>query len=276
MIIDFHTHVLPPQIKENRRRYVDADPSFAGIYSDDKAKIATAEDLIESMDRDGIDVSVIVNYSWSTHEICVETNDYILESVSRYPKRLAGFCAVASFTDAASLKEVERCAQAGVRGVGEIRPDRHPVDFTSKEAMEPLVGLLRKYGLILLLHASEPVGHQYYSKGKVMPEVLYPFVADFPELKVVLPHWGGGLPFYALMPEVESALANTYFDCAATPLLYQPEIFLHLVRLLGEDKVLFGSDFPVVSQQRVLNQIQSLTLPKEAKTRILGSAMGSG
>ena len=97
MIIDFHTHVLPPRIKENRSRYVERDIAFAQIYSGEKVKIANAEDLIQSMDRDGVDVSVIVNYGWSTHELCVETNDYILESLARYPKRLIGFCAVSSY-----------------------------------------------------------------------------------------------------------------------------------------------------------------------------------
>ena len=123
MIIDFHTHVLPPRIKENRNPYVDKDPAFAQIYAEKKAQIAITEDLIESMDRGGIDVSVIVNYSWSTHELCVETNDYILESVSRFPERLTGFCSVSSFTDDASLKEMERCIRAGAKGIGELRPD---------------------------------------------------------------------------------------------------------------------------------------------------------
>ena len=94
MIIDFHTHVLSPRIKANRSHYVDSDSAFAHIYSDKKSKIATADELIDSMDSDGVDISVIVNYSWGTHELCVETNDYIMESIARYPKRLVGFGAV--------------------------------------------------------------------------------------------------------------------------------------------------------------------------------------
>ena len=94
MIIDFHTHVFPPQIKKNRRQYTDSDPCFAILYSNPKAKLATAEELIASMDKEGVDISVIVNYGWTTHELCVETNDYILASIARYPRRLVGFCAV--------------------------------------------------------------------------------------------------------------------------------------------------------------------------------------
>ena len=79
MIIDFHTHILPPEIKENRASWVERDDAFASIYSGEKVDIATAEDLLDSMDREGVDFSVVVNYSWSTHALCVETNNYILK-----------------------------------------------------------------------------------------------------------------------------------------------------------------------------------------------------
>ena len=67
MIIDFHTHIFPPQIKKNRNRYIDSDPCFAILYSDPKAKLVTADELISSMDRDGVGISVILNIGWTTH-----------------------------------------------------------------------------------------------------------------------------------------------------------------------------------------------------------------
>ena len=94
MLIDFHTHVFPPQIKKNRGKYIDSDACFAIIYSSSNAKLATADELIASMDEDRIDISVVLNIGWTTHELCVETNDYILESIARYPERLIGFCSV--------------------------------------------------------------------------------------------------------------------------------------------------------------------------------------
>ncbi len=269
MIIDFHTHVLPPRIKNNRSQYVDRDAAFAQIYSGDKAKIATAEDLIKNMDRDGVDVSVIVNYSWSTHELCVETNDYILEAAARYPKRLIGFCAVSSYTDDASLSEIERCARGGIRGVGELRPDTQKLDYAKKDIIKPFTDLLRKHKLILLTHASEPVGHIYPGKGAATPDLLYKFIANFPDLPVVCAHWGGGMPFYTLMPEVREALENVYFDTAASPFLYRPEIYLQVSQLTGADRILFGSDFPIMSQSRVLNEIKAAGLPEESLEEIL-------
>ncbi|MFC1902181.1 amidohydrolase family protein [Chloroflexota bacterium] len=123
MIIDCHTHVLSPRIKDNRSRYADRDAAFALIYANEKAKIATAEELIESMDRDGVDISVIASYGWSTPELCLETNDYIMESVARYPERLIGFGAVPPSAGEAAAAEIGRCARGGMRGIGELRPD---------------------------------------------------------------------------------------------------------------------------------------------------------
>jgi predicted TIM-barrel fold metal-dependent hydrolase len=269
MIIDFHTHVLPSRIKNNRSQYVGRDAAFAQIYSGEKVKIATAEDLINSMDRDEVDISVIVNYGWSTHELCVETNDYILESVARYPKRLIGFCAVSSFIDNASLAEIERCVRGGIRGVGELRPDTQSLDYTKKDIIKPFADLLRKHKLIVLTHASEPVGHLYPGKGAATPGVLYSFISALSDLPVVCAHWGGGLPFYALMPEVREALENVYFDTAISPFLYRPEIYLQVSQLIGADRILFGSDFPVIPQSRLLNEINAAGLPEENREEIL-------
>jgi predicted TIM-barrel fold metal-dependent hydrolase len=269
MIIDFHTHVFPPQIKRNRNKYIERDPCFALLYSNPNSKMATADELIASMDEAGVDISVILNIGWTTHELCVETNDYIIESVSRYPRRLVGFCTIQPRSPQAAVAEIERCARAGIRGVGEIRPDIQQFDLTNEVAMEPLVEVLKKHKLILLIHASEPVGHNYPGKGGITPDILYSFITSFPDLTIVCAHWGGGLPFYALMPEVKKAMANVFFDTAASPFLYAPQIYNQVIQLVGKDKILFGSDYPLLSQSRLLKEIGALGLPEEIKGLIL-------
>ena len=269
VIIDFHTHVFPPQIKKNRSKYIDSDPCFAILYSNSDAKLATADELIASMDKDGVDISVIVNYGWTTHELCVETNDYILESIARYPQRLIGFCSVQPNAYEAAIAEIERCTKGGVRGVGELRPDLQLFDFRDEEVMMPFIEVLMKHKLILLTHASEPVGHEYSGKGSITPDVLYPLITNFPDLTIVCAHWGGGLPFYALMPEVKQAISNVFFDTAASPFLYRPQVYSQVVQLVGADKILFGSDYPLLAQSRLLKEIGSLDLPEETKNLIL-------
>jgi len=269
MIVDFHTHVFPPQIKKDRQKYVELDPCFAILYSDPKARIATTDELIASMDEADIDISVITNIGWTTHELCLETNDYIMESVARYPERLIGFGTVQPQSPEGAVAEVERCAKAGLKGVGEMRPDIQLLDLTDELMMAPFVEALIRHKLILLTHASEPVGHGYPGKGNITPEVLYPFIINFPELTIVCAHWGGGLPFYALMPEVKKAMANVFFDTAASPLLYTPEIYNQVIQLVGADKILFGSDYPLLAPARLIKEIKALNLPKETENLIL-------
>jgi len=270
MIIDFHTHIFPPWVTEKRAEYVRRDRCFSLLYSQPKAKLATAEELVASMDETGIDLSVALNIGWVSHKLCVETNDYILDSVSRYPDRLVGFCSIQPRAGDAALVELERCAKAGARGIGEMRSDIQGFDLTDKAIMKPLVDSVIEHGLILLTHSSEPVGHQYAGKGNITPDILYSFILSFPNLKLVCAHWGGGLPFYALMPEVARTLNNVFFDTAATSWLYQPQIFKQVSDIVGSDKILFGTDYPLISQNRIMAQIQSLELAEEDKAKILG------
>ncbi|MFC1958018.1 amidohydrolase family protein [Chloroflexota bacterium] len=270
MVIDFHTHIFPPRIKEARNRYINSDPCFSTLYSSPDAKLATADELIASMDKDGIDVSVVLNLGWSKHELCVETNDYILESIARYPKRLIGFGAVQPKSLEAALDEIERCAKGGIRGIGEMRPDMQSLDLKDNTVMQPLIETITRHNLILLTHASEPVGHEYQGKGSITPDMLYPLITNFPDLTLVCAHWGGGLPFYALMPEVRKAMSNVFFDTAASPFLYSPQIYNQVIQLVGADKILFGSDYPLLAQSRLLKEIKSLDMPTETEQLILG------
>lgn len=269
MIIDFHTHIFSPRIKKDRSEYIARDSCFAALYSSPKARMATADELIASMDENEIDISVVLNIGWTKPELCIETNDYILESVARYPKRLIGFGAIQPRSLDASIAEIERCASGGLKGVGELRPDVRSFDLTDKDMMTPLVEALVEHKLILLTHASEPVGHQYPGKGEITPGVLYNFITGFPKLTMVCAHWGGGLPFFALMPEVQKALSNVYFDTAASPFLYNPQIYRQVIPLVGADKILFGSDYPLLTPGRLLKEIKSLDLPGEIENLIL-------
>lgn len=270
MIIDFHTHVVPPGIKERRDKYLGRDACFSLLYAEPKAKLITAEELITAMDKYEIDRSVILNLGWTSHELCVETNDYILEAIARYPERLIGFCAIQPLAGDKAVKELKRCAQNGTKGIGEMRPDVQGFDLKDNKVMKSVIEAAIEHDLIFLTHASEPVGHQYFGKGTITPGFIYPLILSFPDLKLVCAHWGGGLPFYALMPEVEKALRNVYFDTAATPFLYRPHIFNHIADIVGSDKILFGSDYPLLSPRRIIHQIESAKMSRENRDNILG------
>jgi len=149
-------------------------------------------------------------------------------------------------------------------------PDRQGFDLDNEDVMGPIVEFAVSHKLPLLTHSSEPVGHQYPGKGDVTPDKLYRFVTKFPQLPVVLAHWGGGLPFYALMPEVKQALANAFVDTAASVFLYRPQVFSYVAELIGADKILFATDYPLISQSRLIQQVKSLNLPPQTQALIMG------
>ena len=270
MRVDAHVHVFPQTMARDRAGYARRDGTFRDLYASPQAKLATAEMLIESMEQSGIDAAVLVNIGWATQRVCAETNDYILASASKYPGRLIPMCTVNPRLGRQAVREIERCAALGARGVGELHPDPQGYDLADATIMTPVMEAAARHGLPVLVHASEPVGHAYAGKGTVTPQKLLAFIAAFPQATIICAHWGGGLPFYALMPEVRQALARVYFDTAASPFLYDGEIFSAAPKIVGAERVLFGTDFPLISHQRLLAQVAASKLTARAKAEILG------
>ena len=165
---------------------------------------------------------------------------------------------------------MERCAAAGLVGVGELHPDTQGYSIDDASVMGPLMALAKRLGMPVLTHASEPVGHSYPGKGTVTPDRLMRFIEAFPGQPVIAAHWGGGLPFYALMPEVKAALADVYFDTAASPFLYTPDVFPSATRIVGVERVLFGTDFPLIKHPRLLAQVRESGLSAEEQALITG------
>lgn len=270
MIIDFHAHVFPPWPAHQRQRYLERDATLGELYADPKARMATAEELLEAMNQDGVGQSVVLGIGWADRGLAREANDYIIESARRYPGRLVGFAGVNPGWGDEAAREAERCAQAGLRGIGELHPDSQCFDLGDPRTMAPLMEVVRAHRLIVTTHSSEPVGHQYPGKGATRPEVLWRFIQSYPDVTVVCAHWGGGLPFYALMPEVRAALGNVYFDTAASPLLYAPEVFSVAAGLVGADRILLGSDFPLLRASRLRRQIERSALAPEDREAVTG------
>lgn len=270
MIVDFHVHVFPPQIKADRSSYLERDAVFRSLYSNPKAKVATADDLLASMDAAGVDVSVMQGFGWATDALCIEHNDYLLEAAARHPDRLIPFCTVQPRSGPAAAEEARRVMAGGARGLGELRPDGQGYGPEVWEAASPLGALAQEQRLPLLFHASEPVGHAYGGKGRMTPDALYALTQALPGHPLVLAHLGGGLPLYAAMPEVREALTNTYVDTAAWPLLYGQEVFTALAAVFGTEYILFASDYPLQGQTRSVERIRALPLPPTAIQGILG------
>ena len=269
MVIDFHTHAFPAEIRDRREELLSRDLTLETLFSNPAARMASAEELVATMAGAGIDLSVVLGIGWNDIGLAREANDYVIESVRRFPMHLKGFCSVNPAWGSAAATEAERCANAGLVGIGELHPDTQGFDLGDRSVMAPLVEAATSLAMPLLTHASEPVGHLYAGKGRTTPDVLCRFIDNFPDATIICAHWGGGLPFYALMPEVRESLRNVYFDTAASPFLYRPQVFSTVVDLVGGDRVLLGTDYPLIDQKRLIRQITDSPIADEAKEGIL-------
>ena len=268
MIVDSCTHILPESFPARREILSRHDTTFRSLFVDPKAKFSTVEGLIESMDSAGVDVAVCAGFGWTDPEIATESNNYDISATQQYPDRLVAFCSVNPLWGEAAVQEVERCHEAGALGIGELHPNTQGILDADLAALAPVFDKAKELEMPILLHASEPVGHGYPGKGTVTPDLLMALVNAFPNNKLIFSHFGGGLPFYGLMNEVNAALKNVYFDSAAFPFLYRPEVFEVSARAVGAEKILFASDYPLVSQKRALNEFREAKL-RDGDTNII-------
>ncbi len=249
MIVDIHTHLFPPRLIEERARLAVDDAMFGEMYGDPRAKMATSEDLIASMDRAGVDVSVAAGFWWQDAALRAEHAAYLLDAAARYPGRIVPF-----------VPQSPREAAPGAAGHGEIR-------VTDPAAIEVS-------GAPILVHCSEEVGHTYGGKaGGLTPGGLWTLLAKHANARVIAAHWGGGFPFYALMPEVRAVIdaGRVVFDTAASSLLYSTEAPRRGIDLVGVGAVCWGSDFPLRDQTLDRAMIEASLPDQHERQMILGN-----
>jgi uncharacterized protein len=254
MIIDAHTHIFPPEVIADRERYCQGEPAFASIYADEAAPMVDASGLIAAMDEAGVDISWALGFPWRSLDNARLHNDYLAAAVAEHPDRLRGLACVHPPGDWA-LAEAERALGLGLHGLGELAFYDSDLD---NDSLAPICKLAAEADVPLLLHTNEPVGHQYPGKAPMTLAALYGLITAHPDTKLVLAHMGGGIFFYtAFKKQVKAALANVWLDTAAAPFLYRPRAYGLAVELMGADKVLLGSDYPLLPVSRYRDELTS-------------------
>jgi predicted TIM-barrel fold metal-dependent hydrolase len=270
MIIDFHTHIFPKAIREKREKYFPTEPAFKLLYSSSGSKLVGVREIVVSMDEQGVDKSVVFGFPWKSKEIFQFHNDYIMEAVERYPERLIGLCCFDPLHKE-TVAEAVRCLEGGLSGIGEIAFYQSGIDDTALDRLTPLMEICHDRDLPFLIHTNEPVGHIYPGKTPNTLKQIYNLVNRFSKNKIVLAHWGGGIFFFNLLKkDVKESLKNVYFDTAASPFLYAPQIYRYAKEIAGLDKILFGSDFPLLKPIRYFKELEKTGLQKGQIESICG------
>src|SRR5205085_6377031 len=255
---------------EHRELYCARDPWFNALYSNPRVFMATAEDLVAEMEASGVDASVTFSFGWTDPGPIEETNSYVIDAMRRYPGRIYGMAVLQPTAGRRAVLELERCAQAGMIGLGELMPHGQGYKLDNITLLSPLIEVVRHYRLLVLSHCSEPIGHLYPGKGNVSLQDIVAFLTAFPDVCFIAAHWGGGLPFYSLMPEIQRITANVWYDTAATVYLYRQNIFPIVANLVGADRILFASDYGLLRQRRIIDHIAQSGLNEDALKKVLG------
>lgn len=270
MVIDFHTHIFPRNIRQHREKFFSAEPAFKMLYQSVKSRLIGAGDLIDAMDENGVEKSVVFGFPWKNSAIFKPHNDYILEMVQKYPDRLYGFTCFEPAGDDV-VAEAERCIAAGASGIGELAFYQTGIDDGALDRLAPIMDLCAGRDLPVLIHTNEPVGHDYPGKTPLTMDQIYGLVKRFPDNKIVLAHWGGGIFFFGLLKkEVKERLKNVYFDTAASPYLYDSKIYQTADEIIGVDKIVFGSDYPLLAPARYFSEMAAAGLTKMQLNKICG------
>jgi predicted TIM-barrel fold metal-dependent hydrolase len=157
-----------------------------------------------------------------------------------------------------------------MEGIGELAFYGRDISLADVSRLASVVGGLTGLEIPFLLHTNEPVGHVYPGKSLKTLRPIYQLLQLIPEVTVILAHWGGGFFFYELMPEVCRAARRVFYDTAASPFLYRPEIYCLAVKIVGPERILFGSDFPLIPPHRYFRELEGIRLPPTVQRKIKG------
>jgi hypothetical protein len=271
VIIDFHAHIFPPEMTGDRGRFLD-DDNFRLLYESPRSRIIDGDELVSVMDRTCVDRAVCMGFPWKIEKYRELQNGYLARAAGESGGRIIPFMSM-PWCDAAGLAGEARALRGmGAAGIGEVAFYAGGFGKEREQYLTSLLEAAKAAGLPVCLHVNEPVGHHY--AGKYEPELgrLFGVLASFPGHPVVLSHWGGGLLFYELMPEVRKALASAYYDTAASPYIYEDDIYSAARGIIGAERILFGTDCPLLEAGRYRPAIEKFFPGNEAGMVLGGNA----
>lgn len=261
-VFDCHVHIFPFEIISERDKIARKDKAFDLLYGDPKTKMIDVDGLSTYMKREGIEKAVALSFPFKDKELLRLTNDYLLYASKELP--IVPFIMIDIFDETWSIKEIERCFSKGAAGIGEIAIYEGELGEKEFSRLDNIIKYMEEAGSPLLFHVNEPIGHSYRGKIKVDFLALFQFIEKHQDLNIILAHLGGGICFFEFMPEVKKTFRNVFYDLAAVPFIYDETIYDFIGAHLPE-KVIFGSDYPLLPYSRYKNGISKLSAERMEK-----------
>ena len=259
MIIDFHTHIFPEKIAASTIEVLKANTLKVGGRESEAYTDATADGLIKSMDKHGVDYSVVmpiattVRQSKSINQFAAVINsmDRLFSFGSLHPMQV----------DWESV--VYDIKEKGLSGI-KLHPEYQKFYINSPESIR-LLKLCERLGLLVTIHAGSDIGMD--PPVHCMPEMLRQ-VLDY-EIEgsnIIAAHMGGWREWDGVMEYL--AKTPIFMDTAYITLDMEKKQFEDIVRAHGADKILFATDSPWETPGMTVEYINSTSLSNEEKEKI--------
>ncbi len=252
MVIDAHVHLYPPDVARDPAAWAlkAGESHWAALCARTRRdgrpvqSFPTVEELLREMDAAGVARAVLLGWYWEKPETCAWQNRFYAACVRAHPDRLSAFAALQPRAGHwAALEEMHRARDGGLVGIGELSP--HSQGYAVDDAaFGEVLTLAADWKMPVNLHVTDPAGRTYPGRVETPLADFVQLARAWPWTQFVLAHWGGLLPLVEATANA-ATLPNVYYDTAASPLIYDADIWARALPVIGADRTLFGSDFPL-------------------------------
>jgi len=229
MIIDAHTHI-----------------GFDYVFEE----YHTAEDLARSMELNKIDISIVQPGTTLDLDTARDQHNAIADLAKEMPNRIFGMATLyPRIPEAGYRDELERCVKKlGFVGI-KLHPLAHAISPAHKASKKVFTNAL-ELGIPVMIHTGDGIPW-------ALPSSAIPIAKQFPDLKIILAHCGGGT-FADEAALAASVCDNIYLETSWLP----STTILELCRNVGADRMMFGSDMALNAASE-LAKYRSIGLTEE-------------
>jgi len=243
-VINWHEHVWPGK--------------------DGKLDEEQCDRLVESASRTNMDILVCstpISGPGATPEKIRVSNDILYQAMKHYPKVIKGMVYVNPGYMKEALEEIDRC----INELGMIGVKLYNQYFISDPVVRPIIEKCIELDIPILEHAGklnyQPEGQPFISDGTHFAKVS----KVYPEAVIVEAHIGGGGDWQWSLKAIADC-PNIFTDTSGS--VYDEGIIEEVVRTMGADRVLFGTDG---SFSPGLGKILGASINEENKIKILNN-----
>jgi predicted TIM-barrel fold metal-dependent hydrolase len=213
--------------------------------------------VLNAMDRGGVDAVCLFNIFWGEAR---RGNDVVAEFLRARPDRFHGFAFVTPHYPEEMVPELERAVdRLGFRGIKIYPPyfDR-PV---SDPVWEPVFAFANERELPV-------ISHTWGRDAKCCPSLFVPLAKRYPKASFIMGHAGGGEDGRRFAVEAVREVPNIYLEICSSA--RNPGAIEFLVAGVGADRVLYGSDIPLIEPRVHVGRVMTADLSVADRRKVLG------